>query len=102
MTIVTIVSYIVIHLYMYSAGCSKDYMEVYVRNRLISERLVMSSTFQGYGIQTTAGRFCDNRGYSFSLERYSVDFMTVYFHTDGSGSGSTGLNVTFTAVGKYG
>ena len=75
-------------------------MEVYVRNRLISERRVMSSTFQGHGIQTTGGRFCDNRGYTFSLER-DVDFMTVYFHTDGSGRGRRGLNVTFTAIGKY-
>ena len=75
-------------------------MELYVSNTLISERILTSSTFISYGLQTPEGRFCDNRGYTLTLS-IPYDIMTVYFHTDGSGSGTRGLNVTFTAIGKY-
>ena len=84
-----------------SAGCSKDYIELYVSNILVSERRLPGySTFIFYGIQTSEGRFCNDRNYTLNINT-PYDFMTVYFHTDGSGSGVRGLNVSFTAVGKY-
>ena len=70
-----------------SIGCSKDYIRLYPRNRLISE--------------LGGSRFCRNvyRGHPLNSEIYT-DFMTVYFHTDGSGNGGSGLNIRFTAIGK--
>ena len=46
---------------------------------------------------------CDERGITLIINSNSSNYMLVYFHTDNSGSGrnSKGLNVTFTAVGKY-
>ena len=75
-------------------------MELYFTNTLISERILTSSSFISYGLQTPEGRLCDNRGYSLTLN-IPYDILTVYFHTDGSGSGARGLNVSFTAIGKY-
>ena len=45
---------------------------------------------------------CDERGYTLNINSNS-EYILVYIHTDDSGSGrnSRGLNVTFTAVGKY-
>ena len=45
---------------------------------------------------------CDERGYTLTINSNS-EYILVYIHTDESGSGRTsrGLNVTFTAVGKY-
>ena len=74
-------------------------MELYVSNTLISERILTSSTFISYGLQTPEGRFCDNRNYTLTIN-IPYDIMTVYFHTDGSGSGARGLNVSFIAIGK--
>ena len=68
-----------------SFRCSKDYMRLYIRNRLISE----------FGSDRLCGNI--NRGDPFELY---LDFMTVYFHTDGSGNGGSGLSIIFTAIGK--
>ena len=74
-----------------SAGCSKDYVQMYFGNDLNSGNLV---GFFGY----SNGRICDDRD---SFRRFYVytDHLTVYFHTDGSGSGRRGLEVSFTARG---
>lgn len=80
--------YIVLH----SAGCSKDYVQFYYGNSLESADLVR---YSGY----VEGRFCNARDGYFLYSLYT-DTVTVYFHTDGSGSGNRGLKVSFTAKGN--
>ena len=45
---------------------------------------------------------CDERGITLTINT-NVAYMLIYLHTDDSGTGrrSRGLNVTFTAIGKY-
>ena len=58
------------------------------------------SYYQQIGLQTPEGRICSSRGYNL-LITLPTDVITLYFHTDGSGSGRNGLYANFTAVGKY-
>lgn len=83
--------YFILNLF-YSPGCTKDYVQIYYGTELTSNNV---ARFQG----TTDGRICDNRGFT---QTYSIftDLVTLYFHTDGSGSGRRGLSVTLTAIGN--
>ena len=56
----------------------------------------------GHDIQAPSGRMCDERGLTLSFNTNAA-YMLIYIHTDDSGTGrrSRGLNVTFTAIGKY-
>lgn len=76
----------------YSSGCSKDYVQMYYGTELTSNNVVQFS-------QNAEGRICDNRGYTLTYTIFT-DVVTVFFHTDGSGSGRRGLSVTFTAIGN--
>ena len=44
----------------------------------------------------------DERGFTLTINTNAA-YMLIYLHTDDSGTGrrSRGLNVTFTAIGKY-
>ena len=75
-----------------SPECTKDYVQFYYGNELTSSNIVR---FSG----TSEGRICDNRGYSLIYTIFS-DVVTVLFHTDASGSGRQGLDLTLTAVGN--
>ena len=88
----------------YSTECSKDFVEIYTRNRLTTWQREVFSEFVGVNIQTPEGRLCDERGITLIINSLSSDHMLVYIHTDDSGTGrrSAGLNVTFTGVGKSG
>ena len=76
---------------MYSNQCTKDYVQIYYEAELNPANV---ARFSG----TTQGRICDNRGYNL---RYTIfdTTVTVFIHTDSSGSGNRGVNVTFTAIG---
>lgn len=68
-------------------------MQIYYGTELNSANL---ARFSG----TTEGRICDNLGYTSLIYTIYSETVTVYFHTDASGSGTRGLEVTFTAVGR--
>ena len=67
-------------------------MQIYYGTELTSNNV---ARFSG----TTDGRICDNRGYTLTYTIFT-DVVTLLFHTDGSGSGRSGLSVTFTAIGN--
>lgn len=75
-----------------STRCTKDYVQFYYGTTLNSNNIVRISG-------TTDGRICDNRGYTLTYRMYT-ELITVYFHTDGSGSGSRGLDLSFNAIGN--
>ena len=68
-------------------------MQIYYGTELTSNNV---APFSG----TTGGRICDNRGYTLTYTIFK-EVVTLYYHTDGSGSGTRGLHVTFTAIGNY-
>ena len=74
-----------------STGCTKDYVQFYFGNSLHSGDL---ARYSGY----IDGRICDRQAgnYFYTLN----EMATVFFHTDGSGSGSQGFRLSFEAVGK--
>ena len=72
-----------------SPGCSKDYVQFYHGSLLNNVNLV------GYSVN---GRICSPYARQ-SLYILHSEVATVYFHTDGSGSGDRGLQVSFTAIG---
>lgn len=78
-------------LFVYSTGCTKDYVQIYYGTELTSSNV---ARFSG----STEGRLCDNRGFTWTYTLFT-DVVTVYYRTDGSGGGR-GLQVTFTAQGN--
>ena len=68
-------------------------MQIYYGTELTSGNV---ARFSG----TTNGRICDSRGYTLTYTIFT-DIVTLYFRTDGSGSGTRGLHATFTAIGNY-
>ena len=94
---------IIIIIFHYSPECSNDFVEVYTRRRLTNWQREIFSVFTFHNIQTQEGRMCDERGITLIITSNSSDIMLVYIHMDDSGSGRNlrGLNVIFTAVGKY-
>ena len=67
-------------------------MQFYYGNSLNSADLVR---YSGY----VEGRLCNAQDGRFLYSLFSQT-VTVFFHTDGSGSGSRGLQISFTALGK--
>ena len=67
-------------------------MQFYYDNSLRSEDLVR---YSGY----VEGRICDSQSGRF-LYSLLTETATVFFHTDESGSGSQGFQLSFKAIGK--
>jgi hypothetical protein len=88
-----LISFCIASFYNSSVGCTKDYVQFYRGNSLRSEDLVVYLMHADNN-----GRFCDSKS---GLFLYTLSEMaTVFLHTDGSGSGSQGFQLSFKAVGK--
>ena len=77
--------------YHSSSECTKDYVQFYYGNSVNGANLVRYQ-------HLTEGRICDRQDGRYIYSIFS-ETVTVFFHTDRSGSGRRGLKISFTAQG---